>query len=83
MALSLGIVRFCVIIGVLLKDQRLLMKNLIRFIANISKRTIKEMDFGLLSMISMVFYRSSPKSTTLPLRQKDQAILIIASLSQC
>lgn len=80
--LLLEIVRFCVIIGVLLKDQKLLMKNLIRFIVNISKRTIKGMDFGLLSMISMVFYRSSPRNTILPLRQKDQAILIIASLSQ-
>lgn len=80
--LSLGIVKFYVIIGVLLKDQKLLMKNSIRSIVNISKRTIKGMDFGLLSMISMVFYKSSQSNTILPLRQKDQAILIIASLSQ-
>lgn len=46
MELSLEIVRFCVIIGVLLKGLKQLMRNSIRYTANISKRIIKEMDFG-------------------------------------
>lgn len=46
MELSLEIVRFCVIIGVLLKGLKQLMKNLIRYIANTSKRITKETDFG-------------------------------------
>ena len=43
---SLETVRFCVIIGVLLKDLKQLMRNSIRYTANTSKRIIKEMDFG-------------------------------------
>jgi hypothetical protein len=79
MVLSSGIAKFYAIIGVPSKDLKLLMKNSIRSIENISKKAIRLAVFGSSSMISTDCWRSSQRNSTSPYKQRDPATLIMLS----